>query len=394
MMSVGSVRSFVRHTMALARAEVLHVLRDRATLSQIVLVPIIQLLILSNVATFSIRNSPIYVVDFDRSSVSRGLVSRLGASGFFELKGLSSSPDIANDALLDGRATLVVTIPHDFETSLRRTGAASVHLDVNAEKGSAAGVVQAYVTQILSAYSTELRTVIRPSLHAARGVGATPAPVTGEGRIMTRVRHWYNPTLNYKHYMVPGILVALVTIVGTLVTAQNVAREKEMGTLEQLNVTPLTKAEFITAKLLPFWVLALINLSIGLLVGWLVYDIPIRGNPLLLFAAAGVYLVVALGIGLWISTAVDTQQQAMFVTFFILMIYLLMSGLFTPVDSMPRWVQLLSELNPVRHFVAIARAILVKGAGIVEIARPLGILVVYAIVVMTVAIMRYQKRTA
>ena len=385
----------MRHTLALSRAEVLHVVRDRATLLQIVLVPIIQLLILSNVATFSIRHSPIYVVDFDRSTVSRGLVSRLGASGFFELKGLSSSPDIANEAMLDGRATLVVTIPHDFETSMRRTGAASIHLDVNAEKGAAAGVVQSYVAQILTAYATELRTVIRPSLRTVRAA-ATPVPLrtAGGGHIVTRVRFWYNPTLNYKHYMVPGILVALVTIVSTLVTAQNVAREKEMGTLEQLNVTPLTKAEFITAKLLPFWVLALINLSIGLLVARLVYDVPIRGNPLLLFAAAGVYLVVALGIGLWVSTAVDTQQQAMFVTFFILMIYLLMSGLFTPVDSMPRWVQLLSELNPVRHFVAISRAILVKGAGIVEIARPLAILAVYAVVVMSVAIMRYQKRTA
>jgi ABC-2 type transport system permease protein len=390
---VREIRRFVRRTQALARAEVLHVLRDRATLMQIVLVPIIQLLILSNVATFAIRNSPVYIVDFDRSSVSRGLVSRLGASGFFELQGLSSSPAMADEAMLDGRATLVVTIPHDFETSLRRSGVAAVHLDVNAEKGAAASVVQAYVAQILGAYSTELRSVIRPSLRAIRG-SVSPIPSPGAGRIVTRVRHWYNPALNYKHYMVPGILVALVTLVGTLVTAQNVAREKEMGTLEQLNVTPLTKAEFITAKLLPFWVLGLVNFSIGLLVARLVYDVPMRGSPLLLFAAAGVYLVVALGIGLWISTAVDTQQQAMFVTFFVLMVYLLMSGLFTPVDSMPRWVQLLSELNPVRHFVAIARAILVKGAGIVEIARPLGILAVYAMVVMSVAIMRYQKRTA
>jgi ABC-2 type transport system permease protein len=385
--------SFVRHTLALARAELLHVFRDRATLMQIVLVPIIQLLILSNVATFAIRNSPVYVVDFDRSTTSRGLVSRLGATGFFELKGESSAPHIADEAMLEGRATLVITIPPDFEASLRRTGTAPVHLDVNAEKGSAANVVQAYVAQILSAYSNEVRTVIRPTMRSIRsGTPGVPAP--GDARIVTSVRHWYNATLDYKHYMVPGILVALVTLVGTVVTAQNVAREREMGTLEQLNVTPLTKAEFITAKLLPFWVLALVNLSIGLIVARLVYDVPMRGSLLLLFAVAGVYLVVALGIGLWISTAVDTQQQAMFVTFFILMIYLLMSGLFTPVDSMPRWVQLLSELNPVRHFVSISRAILVKGAGLVEIARPLTILMVYAAVVMTIAISRYQKRTA
>jgi ABC-2 type transport system permease protein len=193
---------------------------------------------------------------------------------------------------------------------------------------------------------------------------------------------------------VPGILVALVTIIGTLVTAQNIAREKEMGTLEQLNVTPITKAEFITAKLLPFWVLGLLDLAAGLIVGMLVFDVPMRGNPALLFLAAAVYLLAALGIGLWISTVVETQQQAMFVTFFVLMIYLLMSGLFTPVDSMPRWVQLLSELNPVRHFVSIARAILVKGAGLVEISRPLGILAVYAALILTIAVRQYDKRTA
>jgi ABC-2 type transport system permease protein len=214
------------------------------------------------------------------------------------------------------------------------------------------------------------------------------------GRIVTVVRGRYNPTLNYKHYMVPGILVALVTMIGTLLTAQNIAREKEMGTLEQLNVTPLTKAEFITAKLLPFWVLALLDLALGLIVARVVFGVPVNGSLVLLFGAAGVYLVVALGIGLWISTLVDTQQQAMFVAFFILMIYLLMSGLFTPVDSMPHWVQLLSELNPVRHFVMIVRAILIKGAGLAEVARPLGILAVFAVVVMGLSIRQYSKRTA
>jgi ABC-2 type transport system permease protein len=194
--------------------------------------------------------------------------------------------------------------------------------------------------------------------------------------------------------MVPGILVALVTMIGTLLTAQNIAREKEMGTLEQLNVTPITKAEFITAKLLPFWVLALLDLALGLIVARVAFGVPMRGSLILLFAAAGLYLVVALAIGLWISTLVETQQQAMFVTFFILMIYLLMSGLLTPIDSMPHWVQLASELNPVRHFVTIARSVLMKGAGLTEILRPLGILMAYAVVVLTFSIRQYRKRTA
>jgi ABC-2 type transport system permease protein len=212
-------------------------------------------------------------------------------------------------------------------------------------------------------------------------------------RIEARVRGWYNPTLNYKHYMVPGILVSLVTIISTLLSAQNIAREKELGTLEQLNVTPITRGQFITAKLLPFWVLAMFDLMVGLLIGKLVFGIPVRGSLFLLFGAAAIYLVATLGIGLFISTVVDTQQQAMFVSFFILMIYLLMSGLFTPVDSMPHWVQVVSELNPVRHFVTIARSILMKGAGLAEILRPLIILVLFALGVLGLAVRQYHKTT-
>jgi ABC-2 type transport system permease protein len=388
-------RAFIRHTLALARAEVLHVVRDRATLIQIIVLPLIQLLVLSYVATFAITQSPVYVVDADHTSASRGVVRRLGASGLFNVVGQSASPDSADDAMLRGHVTLIVTIPHDFESSLVRDGSAPIHLDVNAEKGSAAGIVQSYAMRILASYSDELSEQIHPTQRSVRDVSTTAIPpARGFGRIETRVQDWYNPTLNYKYYMVPGILVALVTMIGTLLTAQNIAREKEMGTLEQLNVTPITKAEFITAKLLPFWVLALLDLALGLIVARVVFGVPMRGSLILLFAAAGLYLVVALAIGLWISTLVETQQQAMFVTFFILMIYLLMSGLLTPIDSMPHWVQLASELNPVRHFVTIARSVLMKGAGLTEILRPLGILMAYAVVVLTFSIRQYSKRTA
>jgi len=372
---------FFRRTLALARAEVLHVLRDRATLMQIIVVPVAQLLILSNAATFAIRSSPIWVVDSDHSQASRAVANRLGASGYFKLLGVTASAIPANEAMLRGDVSLVLTVPSDFEKSLIRDRVATVHLDVNAEKGSAANIVQSYAVQILNSYALELGAELYPT-------------DSRTGRIVTVARDWYNPTLDYKHYMVPGILVALVTIIGTLITAQNIAREKEMGTLEQLNVTPITKAEFITAKLLPFWVLGMLDLGLGLAVGYFVFDVPMRGSLLLLFASAGVYLIVALAIGLWISTLVETQQQAMFVTFFLLMIYLLMSGLFTPIDSMPRWVQLLSELNPVRHFVTISRAILVKGAGFSETAMPLGILAIYGILILTLAIRQYDKTTA
>ena len=373
----------MRRILFLAWAEVLHVTRDKATLVQVFMVPIVQLLILSNVATFRIERSPAYVVDLDRSEVSRGLVNRFAASGHFDIIGQSASLDLANDSLIRGDATIVVVIPDGLETSLVRGEAGQVQFSVNAEKGSAAGVVQLYAASILSGYAAELN-------------DARPEPTfrSSRARIVVDSRGWYNASLNYQHYMVPGLLVSLVTLITTLLSAQNIAREKELGTLEQLNVTPISRAQFIAGKLLPFWTLGLIDLSLGLIVGRLVFDIPIRGSVPLLLGAAMLYLVVTLSVGLWVSTLVETQQQAMFVTFFILIVYLLLSGLFTPIDSMAPWVQVASQINPVRHFVSIARAILIKGAGLAEIARPLLILAGFAVVMLTIAVRQYSKRAA
>lgn len=380
----------MRRILYLAQAEVLHVIRDRATLAQVLLLPIVQLLVLSNAATFTIRDTPTWIVDADRTSTSRGLVHHLSASGHFRVLGESVVPAPGDEALLDGRVTLVVAIPHDFERSLVRTGAAAIEFSLNAEKGSAAGIVQAYASRILSGYASELTTRMRPTWLTVRSRAVTPPP--GAAVIDARTRGWYNPSLNYQHYMVPGILVGLVTMIATLLAAQNVAREKELGTIEQLNVTPITRGQFIAGKLLPFWTLGLFDLAAGLVVGRLVFGVPMAGSLPLLFAVAAVYLLVALGIGLWISTIVDTQQQAMFVTFFVVNVYLLMSGLFTPIDSMAPWVKVASQANPVRHFVTIARAILVKGAGLQEVAQPFALLAVYAVIALTLAVRQHHKR--
>jgi ABC-2 type transport system permease protein len=194
--------------------------------------------------------------------------------------------------------------------------------------------------------------------------------------------------------MVPGILVVLVTMSGTLLAAMSIAREKEIGTLEQLNVTPITRTQFIAGKLAPFWILAMGQLTLGLIAAKMVFHIPMRGSLLVVFASAGVYMVAALGVGLFLSTLADTQQQAQFVSFFVLMLYLLMSSLFTPIDSMPRWAQVVAQFNPVTHFIRIMRAVMMKGAGFGEIAAPLAALATYAAVMLTIAVMRYHKTTA
>ncbi len=381
----------MRRIFFLAQAEVLHIVRDRILLAQTLIVPMVQLLVLSNAATFEIRNTPIQIVDFDRSTASRGVVNHLAANGHFDIVDTTPSLDRVEERLLDGSITMAVMIPHDFEVSLMKTGVAPVELSVNGEKGSAAGIVQSYATSVLTDYAASL-TPARQNRWGPASVGrvfSDPPP-----RIEVRTRSRYNPTLNYKFYMVPGILVALMTIIGSLLSAQNIAREKELGTLEQLNVTPITRGEFIIAKLLPFWVLGLIELALGLLIGRFVFGIPMRGSIPLLFGVAAVYLAVAGGIGLWISALVDTQQQAMFVTFFIVNIYLLMSGLFTPIDSMAPWVQKVTMVNPVRHFVTISRAILMKGAGPAEISQPSFILLATAVLVLFIAVAQYRKRAA
>jgi ABC-2 type transport system permease protein len=377
----------------LLRKEYKQIFRDRMMVLQIIMVPIIQLLLLANAATFQVRSSRLYVVDGDHSEMSRELVHRLTASGRFVIAAASQSMVLGDDALLDRRADVILHIPADFERDVVRERAAAVALVLDAENGGAAGVAQSYASQIINTYAADLSVSISPNALAITS-SSEPPPRRGNGTIDVRTRGWYNPELNYKIYMVPGILVALVTMVGTLLTAVNIVREKEIGTLDQLNVTPVTRSAFIAGKLIPLWSIALGELTIGLLVARFVFGVPMRGSIPLVFAMASVYLVAALGIGLWVSTIAETQQQAMFITFFLLMIYLLMSGLFTPVRSMPQWAQWLAQLNPVMHFTAIMRAVLLKGATFADVRQPFLILSAYGAVVLSLAVRQYAKRAA
>lgn len=380
----------------LLRKEYRQIFRDRLMVAQMFVVPIVQLVILANAATFEVKSAPAFIVDLDRTTASRGLVEGFTASGRFTVAGRSQSMDVADEALLGREAVAIVRIPHGFERELARTRRGSVQLVLNAEDGALAGISAAYAQRIVGAYAAELATgggLAAPTMGAAIGrEGGIPGMRQEAPRLAIDTRAWYNPELSYRHYMVPGILVQLVTIIGTLLTAINIAREREIGTLDQLNVTPVTRGQFIAAKLIPLWSIALVELGVGLAFARFLFDIPMEGNLALVFAAAALYLVAALGIGLWVSTLVETQQQAMFITFFILLVYLLMSGLFTPVRSMPTWAQWLAELNPVKHLVAVVRAILLKGAGPAEIARPLGVLALYGAVVFSLAVRQYRKR--
>ena len=369
----------MRTLLVLVQKELLQIRRDRLMLRQLMIMPVIQLLILSSAATFEVKTARMYVVDHDGSATSRGLVTRLRASGRFEVGGASPSSEAANEALLARDVAMIVTVPAGFEQDVVVRRAARVQLVLNAEDGAAAGVTQSYAAQIAHAYAQELQARLEPE---SRAVGA----------VDVRSRGWYNPELDYRDYMVPGILVQLVTMIGTLITAMNIVREKEIGTLDQLSVTPLGRGTFIAAKLIPLWIIAMVELTLGLVVARLVFDVPLVGSVLLIFVAASVFLVAALGVGLFVSTLAHTQQQAMFVTFFIVMVYLLMSGLFTPVRSMPEWAQWVAQANPVKHFIVIMRAVMLKGASLAEITAPLAALALIGATVLGLAV-RQQRRS-
>lgn len=376
-------RGWTRTVGVLLRKEFRQVRRDRVMLIQIFAIPLVQLLVLANAATFEIRDSRMFIVDESRGSDSRGLARRFAASDYFSIDGVSSSVRPANEGMMAGDVALILHLPADFDRDLGRGEVASVQIVTSAEDGAAAGIVANYARTIVADFA------------AGRGRAGGAARLIAAGSIgpgvEIRTRGWYNEELDYQQHMVPGILVVLVTIIGTLLTSMNIVREKEIGTLEQLNATPLRRSEFIAGKLLPFWILALLELAFGLIVARLVFDIPMRGSLALLFGAGGIYLVVALGVGLWISTVTETQQQAMFVTYFFLMINLFMSGLFTPIASMPGWGRAAAELIPLKHFIEIARAVLVKGAGADALALPLLALVAMGLVVFTVSVRQYSK---
>lgn len=364
----------------LVKKEFLQIRRDGLMMRQLFLMPIVQLIVLSSAATFEVKRASMYVVDRDRSASSTGLIDRLRASGRFDLVAASPAMKEADEAMLRRRVGVIVSIPPDFEKDLVRHHAADVQLILNAEDGAAAGVTHSYAAQIISAYTRELGTEIAPSVRSASTVDV-------------RSRGWYNSDLNYRDYMVPGILVQLVTVIGTLLTAMNIVREKEIGTLDQLSVTPLNRGTFIAAKLIPLWIIAIIELSLGLIVGRVLFDVPLVGNVGLVFLVAAVYLIAALGTGLLISTLVDTQQQAMFITFFMVMIYLLMSGLFTPVRSMPDWAQWMAAVNPVKHIIGVMRAVMLKGATLADVLKPLAYLAAFGAAMLALAVNQYSRRT-
>jgi ABC-2 type transport system permease protein len=371
----------MRTILYIIQKEFLQVFRNRSMLPIIFVIPIVQLLVLVNAANLEMKKITMYVVDNDLSSTSRKLSNKFDGSPFYEIKKTSFNYQDAYADLLKDKADVVLQIPANFEKDLVRNNKASVQLVINAINGTSAGIINAYSNSILADFNKSVIT-------EWKGLSAGNSTLQS---INILPQYWYNPQLNYKNYMVPAVLVMLVTIVGLFLSSMNLVREKEIGTIEQINVTPIKKYQFIAGKLIPFWIIAIFELTIGLTIGKLVFNIPIVGNIGLIFLFASIYLIVILGLGLFLSTITNTQQQAMFLAFFLMMVFMMMSGIFTPTETMPNWAQKLNIINPVMYFMRVVRMIILKGSGIKDILNEIIAISVYAYIILSLAIWKYKK---
>ena len=360
----------------LVKKEFLQIFRNRMMIPFLFVMPVFQTLLLSFAASYEIKNLSLGVVDLDHSAESRALTNKFTASDYFTLYQLYPEYKQAENDLAADRIDLILQIPPSFDKGIVRENNSSVSIDANAINAVKAGLAIGYANTILGDFQREMALENGLSL----------------GGIDVEYSNWYNPRLDYKTFMVPGILGVLISLVICFLTALNIVREREIGTIEQINVTPVKKWQFILGKLLPFWMLSVLMMAIGLTVGWLAFDIPIEGSLWLVFFYTLCFTPCMLGIGFLISNFAETQQQGMFTAWFFMIIFVLMSGLFTPLDSMPQWAQYLDLLNPVRYFVEFMRLVLLKGAGLVEIRNNILTVLLYAVVVNTLAVWTYSKR--
>ena len=358
------------------------IFRNKSMLPIIFILPLMQLVILSNAASFEVKNIKFSYIDNEKSALSRQLISQFEASDYFDIIAQFPSKKEADLAMQNGKVDVILEIPNQLEKQLVKNKKANLSVSINAIDGAAAGVTNVYIMQIITGFNQNIQTNLQMYNEGM------PLPVQ---RIETIPSFWYNKTLNYKTFMVPGILVLLVTMLSLFLSSMNIVREKEVGTLEQINVTPIKKYQFIIGKLFPFWVLGLVVLTVGLLIAKIIFNVPILGNIVLIYLFTSVYLILILGIGLFISNHTDTQQQAMFIAWFFTVIFILMSGLFTPIESMPNWAQNVTLLNPIRYFVEVIRMVMLKGAGFQDIKIQLGIISIYAFVINGLAVWSYKK---
>ena len=351
--------------------EFLQIRRDTFMLRLIIMMPVIQLALLPWAATFEQKNISLSIIDYDKSTYSRDLIEKITSTGYFKLLDYTSSYQKGLDDLSSNEADILLQIPYQFENDLVNNRSTTMMSTINAVNGQKAGIGFSYLTQIITGYNSELS--------------------SQQQGIVIKPYYKYNRTMGYHSFMVPGILVILMTTIGGMLSAMNIVKEKEKGTMEQMNVTPVSKTVFILSKLVPFWVIGLVLLTLGMAIAWLIYGIVPLGNIGVIYIYTFIYLMAFTGFGLMISNFSATQQQAMFIIFFFLIVFILLGGLFTPIESMPQWAQMIATFNPMSYFIDAIRLIYLKGSGLMDLQRQIIRMLGFVLVFNTLAVITYKK---
>ena len=373
---VSGLTSRFERMFGLIAKEFRQIFRDPRMAGVILVAPIVQLLAFGYAVSTDLDDASMFVVDHDNTRESRDLVSAMTASGYFEVTGRSPSPSDLVDALDRGDAVLGVEIPRGYAEAWLGDGGAQVQVLLDGTNSNTAAVAQGYVTRIIEGRAAE------------RALTGMPLPVD------LRERAWYNPELASRNYNVPGVVGAVILLVCLLLTSLAIVREREIGTLEQLKVSPLTAGELIVGKTVPFGIIGMGDLVLVTTVAVLWFDVPFRGSLLLLFVASLLYVMACLGMGLLISTVSKTQQEAFMSSFLVFMPALLLSGFMSPMSSMPEIVQDITILNPIRHYIEIVRAIFLKGTGLDVLWPQFVALLLLGLALLTLATLRFRREVA
>jgi ABC-2 type transport system permease protein len=364
----------------LMRKELLELKQDPRLFGIVIIAPIIQLTVLGYAATTDVKDIPIVVVDTDRSSASRDLIGRFEASDYFKIVDMPGSTNDIDRYLDRGEAWMAITIPPDYGRKVTAGRRTTVQIVADGTDSNSTGVAMSYAQTVIAGYVQDLIAEAAPGQPAG-------------GLVRPEIQVWFNPRLISREFMIPGIIALLLLVITTNLSAMAIVREKEIGTLEQLNVTPIARWELIAGKMLPYSLIGIIDVVLVLLVAIYWFEVPMRGSIPLLFGMCLIYLLSTLGLGLFVSTISSTQQQAMMTSiFFFLMPMLYLSGFIFPIENMPAWIQPLTYLIPLRYFLVILRGIFQKGIGL-EILWPQALaLFAWGLAVLTLATLRSSKR--
>jgi ABC-2 type transport system permease protein len=362
--------------------EFIQVFRDPRMRMVLFVLPALQTVIFGYAVNMDVKNIPVAIKDLDNSAESRDLVSIMTSSGYFRLvKRISEESEIRS--LLDrGDVRVVLDIEHGFAEKLRRGGAVPLQALLDGSDSNTAGVIMGYLSRLTMAYNAQMQ-----QEYTARHLGGT----LQAGQVQLVTRAWFNENLESPPFYVPAVITNILFVITMLLSSLAIVREKEIGTIEQVIVTPIRKSEFILGKTLPFVLIGYIDVALISTVGALVFNVPLRGSLALLFLATTLFLMSSLGIGLLISTVSQTQQQAMMTAFFIIFPAMLLSGFAFPIENMPEPVQWLTLLNPLRYYMVVIRGIFLKGVGFAALWQQLAGLTLIGVSLLSLAVMRFRK---